>query len=84
MARTEGTVKWYSNDEGFGFIRRSDGPDVFVERDSVADEGAQPLHAGDRVEFEVVEESRRLKARDLTRLAGNRRELERGRPSGYR
>jgi cold shock CspA family protein len=65
--RTRGTVKWFSSDDGIGFIRRPDGPDVLVERRALAD-AAVPLHTGDRVEFEVLEEHRRLTARDVRRL----------------
>jgi CspA family cold shock protein len=53
-----GSVKWFNNRAGWGFIQRADGPDVFVRHDRIAGPGFKQLHPGDLVEF-VVRQSRR-------------------------
>jgi cold shock protein len=51
----EGTVKWFNNSKGYGFIGRDNGPDVFVHYTAIAGEGYKTLDEGDRVEFEIVQ-----------------------------
>ena len=51
----EGTVKWFSNEKGFGFISRADGDDVFVHHTAIQMEGYRTLTEGQKVEFEIVE-----------------------------
>lgn len=68
MARETGTVKWFAQDKGYGFIRRNSGPDVFVHHSAIQGSGFKTLNEGEEVEFEVVEEERGLKAVDVTRL----------------
>jgi cold shock protein len=51
----EGTVKWFSNEKGFGFISRSDGDDVFVHHTAIQMEGYRTLTEGQKVEFDIVE-----------------------------
>ena len=51
----EGTVKWFSNEKGYGFIEREGGDDVFVHFSAIAMEGFKTLTEGQRVEFEVVQ-----------------------------
>ena len=51
----EGTVKWFSNEKGYGFIEREGGEDVFVHFSAIAMEGYKSLTEGQRVEFEVVQ-----------------------------
>ncbi len=53
--RLKGTVKWFNNAKGFGFIGREDGPDVFVHYSAIGAEGYKSLQEGDQVEFEIVE-----------------------------
>jgi CspA family cold shock protein len=48
-----GTVKWFNNAKGYGFIGREDGPDVFVHYSAILGEGYRSLTEEDRVEFEI-------------------------------
>ena len=50
-----GTVKFFSNEKGFGFISRADGEDVFVHHSNIAGTGYKSLDEGQEVEFEVVD-----------------------------
>ena len=58
----QGTVKWFNNEKGFGFISRESGPDVFVHHTAITAEGYRSLNEGDRVSFEVVEGQKGLHA----------------------
>ena len=51
---TQGTVKWFSNEKGYGFISRPDGDDVFVHFSAIQGEGFKSLKQDDAVEFEVT------------------------------
>ncbi len=51
----QGTVKWFSNEKGFGFISRAEGDDVFVHFSAIDGEGYKSLTEGQAVEFEVVD-----------------------------
>lgn len=55
MERLKGTVKWFNNAKGYGFIGREDGPDVFVHYSAITGEGYKSLQEGDAVEFEIVQ-----------------------------
>jgi CspA family cold shock protein len=50
-----GTVKWFNNSKGYGFIGRDDGPDVFVHYSAITGDGYRTLQEGDSVEFEIVQ-----------------------------
>jgi cold shock protein len=50
-----GTVKWFNNSKGYGFIGRDDGPDVFVHYSAITGDGYRTLQEGDPVEFEIVQ-----------------------------
>jgi cold shock protein len=51
----QGTVKWFNNSKGYGFIGRDDGPDVFVHYSAIVGDGYRTLQEGDAVEFEIVQ-----------------------------
>lgn len=55
MDRLTGTVKWFNDAKGFGFIGREGGPDVFVHFTAIESNGFKSLAEGDQVEFEIVE-----------------------------
>jgi CspA family cold shock protein len=61
----EGTVKWFSNEKGYGFIERAEGEDVFVHFSAIAQEGYKSLQEGQRVEFEVVQGQKGLQAANV-------------------
>ncbi|MCL4498646.1 MAG: cold-shock protein [Chloroflexi bacterium] len=50
---SRGTVKWFNNQKGYGFISREDGPDVYVHFTAVQSEGYKTLNEGDVVEFDI-------------------------------
>ena len=64
----QGTVKWFNEAKGFGFIARERGADVFVHVASVA-EGFKTLSEGDRVSFDVVEAPKGLQARNVVKIS---------------
>jgi CspA family cold shock protein len=69
MAEREvGTVKWFNDSKGFGFISRENGTDVFVHFSSIRGEGYRSLEDGQQVEFEVVEGDKGLQAQDVVAL----------------
>jgi len=51
----EGTVKWFNEQKGYGFISQEGGKDVFVHYEAIQGEGFRTLKEGDRVQFEVVQ-----------------------------
>jgi CspA family cold shock protein len=53
MPRLTGTVKWFNDAKGFGFIQREGGPDVFVHFSAIQSSGFKSLAEGDTVEFEI-------------------------------
>ena len=68
MARLTGKVKWFSSEKGYGFIQREDGPDVFVHHTAIQSSGFRSLEEGELVEFDVIEDEKGLKAKDVVRV----------------
>lgn len=64
----EGTVKWFSEKKGFGFIEQDNGPDIFVHYSSIETPGFKTLADGERVSFEVEESDRGPKAKNVVKL----------------
>jgi len=64
--RETGTVKWFNNSKGFGFIEREQGDDVFVHYSSIRDDGGfRTLAEGQKVEFSITEGQKGLQANDV-------------------
>jgi CspA family cold shock protein len=68
VSRLKGTVKWFNNAKGFGFIGRDGGPDVFVHYTAITSEGYKSLQEGDQVEFEIVEGQKGPQAGNVTKV----------------
>ncbi|MBT4502416.1 MAG: cold shock domain-containing protein [Gemmatimonadetes bacterium] len=66
--RETGTVKWFDNAKGWGFITRSSGDDIFIHYSSIRGEGFRSLEDGQQVEYEVVEGAKGLQAQDVILL----------------
>lgn len=62
-----GTVKWFNNAKGYGFISRENGEDVFVHYKSVTGEGYKTLNQGDKVQFEVEKGPKGLQAANVSK-----------------
>ncbi len=63
-----GTVKWFNETKGFGFITAEDGTDVFAHFSAIQGEGFKTLAEGDKVSFDVVEGDKGPKAENIVRL----------------
>jgi CspA family cold shock protein len=64
----KGTVKWFNESKGFGFIAKEDGGDVFVHYTAISGDGFKTLAEGQAVSFEVVETPKGPKAANVTKL----------------
>lgn len=65
----EGTVKWFNDGKGFGFIAQEDGPDVFVHFSAIKGDGFKSLAEGERVEFDVVDGAKGPQASNVVKLS---------------
>ncbi len=65
----EGTVKWFSDKKGYGFIMRDGEDDVFVHYSSIEGDGFRTLREGEQVNFEIIQGERGPKATHVTKLA---------------
>ena len=63
----EGTVKWFSEKKGYGFIEQEDGPDVFVHHTGIKGEGFKSLREGDRVTFDIEQGKKGPSAVNVTK-----------------
>ena len=64
--RQTGTVKWFNDSKGFGFITRESGPDVFVHFRAISGTGHRTLTEGQRVSFRVTQGPKGLQAEDVS------------------
>ena len=64
----KGTVKWFNDKKGFGFISQENGDDVFVHQTSIQGQGFRTLAEGDKVEFEVIKDQKGYKATNVVKL----------------
>ncbi len=69
VERMKGTVKWFNNAKGYGFIGRDDGPDVFVHYSAITSEGYKSLQEGDQVEFEITQGQKGPQAANVTKAS---------------
>ena len=63
----KGTVKWYNESKGFGFIEQEEGKDVFVHYSAIAGSGFKTLNEGDKVQFEIVDGPKGPAAANVTK-----------------
>ncbi len=63
----KGTVKWFNDSKGYGFIKPPEGDDVFVHFSAIVGDGFRTLAEGDEVEFEIQESDRGLQAANVIR-----------------
>lgn len=68
MSKEQGTVKWFNDAKGFGFIQRATGEDVFVHFRAIVGEGYRSLKEGQAVEFVVSEGEKGLQAEEVSKL----------------
>jgi CspA family cold shock protein len=67
--RKTGTVKWFNDAKGFGFIQQDNGPDVFVHFSAIQADGFKSLAENDKVEFEITQGPKGPQAANVTRAS---------------
>jgi CspA family cold shock protein len=67
-ARSQGRVKWFNDNKGYGFIEQENGPDVFVHYSAITGEGYKSLTEGQTVEFDVTEGAKGLQAANVIKV----------------
>jgi CspA family cold shock protein len=68
LAQYKGTVKWFNNAKGYGFLGRDGGADVFVHYSSIQRDGYKSLKEGDEVEFDIIQGTKGPQADQVSRL----------------
>ncbi len=68
MSRTTGTIKWFNDSKGYGFIGQDGGEDVFVHYSAIEGDGHKSLQEGDQVEFELTQGQKGPQAEKVTKL----------------
>ncbi len=68
MATTTGTVKWFNDAKGYGFIEQENGPDVFVHFSAIQGDGFKTLSEGQKVEFTITDGKKGPQAENLVSL----------------
>ncbi len=66
--REQGTVKWFNDSKGFGFVQRENGEDIFVHFRAIQGDGYRSLKEGERIEFIVTEGQKGLQAEEVTKV----------------
>ena len=64
----EGTIKWFNEKKGYGFIQQDNGQDIFVHYSSIEGDGFKTLSEGQRVKFEIEEGAKGPKAINVTKI----------------
>lgn len=67
----KGTVKWFNEAKGYGFIKRNTGEDVFVHFKAISGDGFKTLKEGEEVQFEVEQGPKGLQAKNVSRVNAN-------------
>jgi len=66
--KEQGTVKWFNDAKGFGFIERDSGDDVFVHFTAISGDGFRSLAEGERVEFSITQGEKGPQAQDVSKI----------------